>query len=107
VKRENKAELSFQLKALSQRFRVPCETEFRFHPVRRWRFDGAFPSVKIAVEIDGGVWSYGRHNRGSGYLKDMEKLNHAARLGWAVYHFTPQMLTSGEFWSWMEEVMRK
>lgn len=58
--------------------------------MRRWRFDYAFPSVRVAVEIDGGVWINGRHNRPSGYLRDMEKFNAAASLGWLVQHFTPQ-----------------
>lgn len=61
--------------------------EYRFHPVRKWRFDWAWPERKIAVEVDGGVWVQGRHNRGSGYLADMEKLNAAAEAGWRVFRF--------------------
>ena len=66
--------------------------EFRFHPVRRWRFDLAVPSAKVAVEIDGGVWTGGRHSGGKGQIKDMEKMNAAAIAGWRVLHFTPQQL---------------
>lgn len=69
--------------------KVECVREFRFHPVRRWRFDYAIPQYKIAIEIDGGVWTYGRHNRSSGYIADMEKFNAAASLGWVVLKFTP------------------
>lgn len=69
---------------------VRCVKEYRFHPVRKWRFDYAIPKYKIAIEIDGGVWTYGRHNRASGYIKDMEKMNTAASSGWLVLHFTPQ-----------------
>jgi len=64
--------------------------EYRFHPVRRWRFDYAMPEVKVAVEIDGGVFVCGRHSRGIGQVRDMEKMNAAAELGWRVLHFTPQ-----------------
>lgn len=66
--------------------------EYRFHPVRRWRFDYCIPDLKIAIEIDGGVWldGGGRHNRGQGYINDMEKLNAAASLGWLILRFTPQ-----------------
>lgn len=60
------------------------EAEFRFYPSRMWRFDYAIPDLKIAIEIDGGVWTYGRHNRASSYIKDAEKLNTAASLGWLV-----------------------
>lgn len=70
--------------------------EFRFHPTRKWRFDYAIPVLKIAIECDGGVWTGGRHVSPQGYLKDMEKFNAAAELGWVVLKFTPQTLvTSG------------
>jgi hypothetical protein len=65
---------------------LPPEREFRFHPTRRWRFDLAWEGLKLAVEINGGVWiPGGRHNRG----RDYEKLNAAAALGWCVLQFTP------------------
>lgn len=44
----------------------------------------------IAVEIEGGVWTGGRHTSGSGFLGDMEKYNEAAAAGWRVLRFTPQ-----------------
>ena len=73
---------------------VDMVREYRFHPVRKWRFDYAVPALKIAVECDGGVWGYGRHNRPQGYIKDMEKFNAAAEAGWVVLKFTPrQMMT--------------
>lgn len=70
--------------------KVECVKEYKFHPTRRWRFDFAIPEYKIAIEIDGGVWTYGRHNRSAGYIADMEKMNAAASLGWIVLKFTPQ-----------------
>jgi len=82
------------------------EFEFRFHPKRRWRFDVAFEFNKIAVEIDGAVWTQGRHTRGSGYIKDMEKLNAAAELGWRVFRYTPQMVESGEAIKQLKRVLR-
>lgn len=69
---------------------VECVKEYKFHPDRRWRFDFAIPEYKIAIEIDGGVWTYGRHNRAQGYIADMAKFNEAAALGWVVLKFTPQ-----------------
>ena len=47
--------------------------EYRFHNSRKWRADFCNPLYKIIVEIDGAVWSNGRHTRGSGFIKDMEK----------------------------------
>lgn len=65
--------------------------EFRFHPVRRWRFDWAWPEHKVAVEIDGGQWKAGggRHNTDA----DREKLNTAAAMGWRVLRFSHKALS--------------
>lgn len=74
-------------------------TEFAFAPPRKWRFDFAFiadpvglPPVRVAVEVEGAVWTRGRHTRGSGFVKDMEKYNTAATLGWRLLRVTPQQL---------------
>lgn len=69
--------------------------EHRFHPTRRWRFDFAFPDQKLAVEIEGGIWTGGRHTRGSGYKGDMEKYNEAALLGWKVLRFDGEAVRKG------------
>ena len=66
----------------------PLVEEHRFHPERRWRFDFAEPSVKVAVEIEGGIWSGGRHTRGTGYRGDCEKYNEATFSGWRVFRLT-------------------
>ena len=64
------------------------EREYRFHPTRLWRFDFAFAYRKIAIEIEGGTWSGGRHTRGSGYAEDCLKYNEAAKLGWTILRYT-------------------
>jgi len=66
--------------------------EYRFAPPRRWRFDFAFPAARVAVEVEGGTWSGGRHVRGAGFEADCEKYNRAALLGWRVLRFTPEMI---------------
>lgn len=68
-------------------------TEHRFHPERRWRFDYAHLPTKTAIEINGGVWSGGRHNRGAGYLRDREKVNMAQMLGWKVFELGTGQVT--------------
>ena len=74
---------------------LPVE-EYRFHATRRWRFDYAVIEKLLAFECEGGVWTSGRHIRPTGFLKDMEKYNSAAMLGWRVFRFTPQMVKTGE-----------
>ena len=77
------------LKLLQTKFKnVEVVKEFRFHPTRKWRFDYAFPSMMVAVEVDGGVWTGGRHINPVGYVNDMEKLNTAASMGWLVLRIT-------------------
>lgn len=77
------------LKLLQTKFKgIEVVKEFQFHPTRRWRFDYAFPEKKVAVEVDGGVWSGGRHINPAGYINDMEKLNNAAAMGWLVLRIT-------------------
>jgi very-short-patch-repair endonuclease len=69
--------------------------ELVFAPPRKWRFDLAWPALKLAAEADGGQWVQGRHNRGSGYEKDCEKTNTAQLLGWRVLRFTTNMVDDG------------
>lgn len=69
--------------------------EFRFHPSRRWRFDFAWPEQRLAVEVEGGHWSGGRHTRGSGFEADCEKYLHAVVEGWRVLRVTGSMVKSG------------
>lgn len=69
--------------------------EYRFDAKRKWRFDLAWPEYKIAIEIEGGIWTQGRHTRGKGYLSDMEKYNAAALQGWRVLRATPDMVKTG------------
>lgn len=71
---------------------VECIKEFRFHPKRLWRFDYAIPDHKIALEVEGGVWTNGRHTRSQGFLGDMEKYNTATLMGWRVLRTTPTEL---------------
>ena len=72
--------------------KVECVKEHQFHPKRKWRFDYAIPEYKIALEVEGGVWTGGRHIRGQGFLGDMEKYNTATLMGWRVFRTTPDNL---------------
>lgn len=68
------------------------EREYRFHVKRRWRFDFAWPAHKLAVEIEGSVWTQGRHTRGGGFIADLQKYNIAAIEGWTVLRFSTEQV---------------
>ena len=91
VPNEFEAKLARELQALKIKF----EQEFYFHPERKWRADFHLIDKKILVEVEGGIWSGGRHTRGKGYLGDMEKYNAATMMGFQVIRFSTDQVKSG------------
>lgn len=69
--------------------------ELQFHPIRRWRFDLAWPDIKVACEVEGATWAQGRHTRGAGFDADCDKYNTAALFGWLVIRVTGNMIADG------------
>jgi|ERR1035437_5437648 very-short-patch-repair endonuclease len=78
--------------ALKAQTGIIAVKEYMFHDKRKWRFDYAIPDKKVAIEVDGGIWSKGRHIQPKGMLGDMDKFNAAAVLGWRILKVTPQTL---------------
>jgi len=91
VPNEFEAKLARELKTLKIKF----EQEFYFHPERKWRADFHLIDKKILVEVEGGIWSGGRHTRGKGYLRDLEKYNAATMMGFQVIRFSTDQVKSG------------
>lgn len=71
--------------------------EFQFHPVRKWKFDFAFPDQRIAVEVQGGIWTRGRHVRPAALKQEWEKLNTAAGQGWRILYCEPRSIATLKF----------
>ena len=89
---EGEAILSQHLRTL----KIEFEQEFKFHPTRKWRADFHLKGKKILVEVEGGIWSNGRHTRGKGYLGDLEKYNEATMMGYQVIRFSTEQVKSGK-----------
>jgi hypothetical protein len=97
-----------------------AQPEFKFHPDRQWRFDFAFASYELrvtsdkqnkkaansslithhsslAIEVQGGIWTRGRHTRGAALKLEWEKLNTAAILGWRILYCEPREILTVKF----------
>ena len=96
--------LAQQIKALKL---PPPERELLFHPERKWRFDFAYPTIKIAVEVEGStLYGRSRHSKGEGFENDCRKYNFATLLGWRVFRFSTAQVISGEAIELLEKSLR-
>jgi hypothetical protein len=92
--RDNRSKLERRFQFLWLAVQGPAlEREFRFHPTRKWRSDFAHIPSRTLIEIEGGIWISGRHNRGAGFITDIEKYNDAALTGWRVFRLADVHLT--------------
>ena len=99
---EGESILMRDLRALA----IGFEHEYKFHPTRKWRADFLISDTKILIEVEGGIWSGGRHTRGTGYIGDMEKYNAAAILEFQVLRFSTQQVKSGLAVQQIEQLVR-
>ena len=81
--------------------------ELQFAKPRRWRADYALPASAptVLVEVEGGVWTQGRHVRGKGFEADCEKYNEAALHGFLLIRVTPGHIESGKALTWIEQAL--
>lgn len=70
--------------------------EHKFSELRDFRFDYAWLDVKLAVEIEGGIYKKSRHTSPEGYSRDCDKYNLAQIEGWIVLRFTEINITDAK-----------
>lgn len=99
------AQLAWQLRVAKVAEPTP---QYRFAPPRKWTFDFAWPSTKLAVECEGGIWMQGggRHTRGAGYERDCDKYNAAVMHGWRVLRFTASAIKDGRALTLIERALK-
>lgn len=108
---------------------IPFEREYKFAPEdwcrangyltptgrpRKWRADFRIPVPGwpesptrrgLLVEIDGGTWIQGRHNRGSSIADEYQKGAAAAILGYRVIHCTTEQVNDGTCLLWIRQAL--
>lgn len=63
---------------------IPIKVQHLFHPTRQFRFDFAFPEIKLALEMQG----YGPgHASFKEMYSDYCRHNEAVALGWQILYF--------------------
>ena len=90
------------IRLVEQELGLEVWPEFYFSTERKYRLDFAIPvrqggsDLKIAVEVQGGIWAKGNsgHSSGTGIKRDMNKSNLAQSLGWFLIKVTPNELLS-------------
>lgn len=98
--REKQADMFIKL--IGQELNLDVWPEFYFSTERLYRLDYAIPvdrsgnELKIAIEVQGGIWAKGNsgHSSGKGIKRDMDKSNLAQSLGWFVIKIEPAELLS-------------
>lgn len=72
------------------------ETQAQIIPGRKFAFDFAYRAEKLAIEVQGGIWTNGAHARGSGVKRDCLKAALAVSLGWRVLPVDDSMIKDGQ-----------
>ena len=96
--------LAFQLQARKIR---GYRREVEWHPHRKFRSDFLWPEERVIVEVEGGQWTHGRHQRGGGMERDATKYNEASLMGFMVLRFTTGQVVRGDAVDVIERALRQ
>lgn len=94
------------LEMMEKRFLISIPT--REYPFHQYRFDFAWPGIKVAVEVDGGTRAkHGGHAVGEQYRRDCIKRNKAQVEGWVVLQADCKMVYEVQFYLELKKVICK
>ena len=88
---------------------LPAPTlELVFHSERKWRFDAAWESQKIAIEYNG-IFEVknGAHQATANLMRDYEKSAEAQLLGWIVLTVTAESIRTGKAHEWVRKAFEQ
>jgi len=83
------------------------ERNYKGIPGRKYEFDFAWPSRKIALEVQGGVFKKGGHSTGVGITRDCEKACLAVVGGWKLLPVTGDQIKQGKAIVWLTDVFNQ
>lgn len=92
--------LAFQMKVAGLSFKQ----QVRFHPIRQWRADFVVEE-RLILEVEGGLYVNGGHNRGAMIEDTMEKLAEAAMLGYTTLRVSSEHVRRGWALKWIEKLL--
>lgn len=95
-------ELELQLKASRMN---GWAREVMLIPGRKLRCDFVWDREWLVVEIEGGVFTRGRHTRGKGFEDDCEKYALLMCMGWRVLRVTGGQVKSGKALEWIRGLL--
>ena len=102
LEREIRENFKRQFEAVWQRCGGPeLETEYQFYSERGWRAD--YRIGEWLLEVDGGVWTGGRHTNPKGYIEDCLKLNKASLMGFRIIRIPTGCATD----NYMSEIIER
>lgn len=101
---ESQLELSL-LKKLRRAGLPEGTAQVRGIPGRRFAFDRAWPDHKVAVDVQGAIYTKGKHSSGVGIERDTEKACLAALAGWTYLPVTEKQIESGRAVSWIAQAL--
>lgn len=96
-------ELLWRLRAAN--VALPDEREYRAIPERRFKWDFAYVSHRLLIEVQGAVWVKGGHSTGTGINRDCEKLALATINHWYTIAVTKDQIRSGDAVAWIESFL--
>jgi very-short-patch-repair endonuclease len=71
------------------------EREVMLSANHAYRWDFVWSRYRLAVEINGGVWTVGGHSTGQGIIRDMTKLRIATLAGYRCFQFHGDAIEDG------------
>lgn len=81
--------LEWNLQFWANEHALTLEKDYVFSESRKYAFDFCFPSIKLAVEYEGGIFmARGGHNSPTGLQRDIDKYELAQKEGWKLIRLT-------------------